>query len=207
MRYHTASEQNYALLATKERWNIPLSPPIITDYNAILRWEWNIWVRAAMILNSALETVIYTLPILFHMFLQKRSLQKACFEFLAKNDNCLNFLQFACWKSAFAHFRNKCTFSTNWGSPSPNVPYKIPPTNVLIRFAKEVGSCIQIQSFTIPVTQTSCDIIEWATNCKHHLLAPHTISHFFHASLLRQRFFQRCRVLLPQHPYPKSCSS
>ena len=117
MRYHTASEQNYALLATKERWNIPLSPPIIADYNASLRWEWNIWVRDAMILNSALETVIYTLPMLFHMFLQKPSLQKACFEFLAKNDNCLNFLQFACWKSAFAHFRNKCTFSTNWGAP------------------------------------------------------------------------------------------
>ena len=103
--------------------------------------------------------------------------------------------------------RTFATFSTNWGAPSPSVPYKIPPTIVLIRFAREVGSCIQIQSFTIPVTQTSCDIMEWATNCKHHLFAPHTISHFSHASLLRQRFFQRCRVLLPQHPYPKSCSS
>ena len=40
MCYHTASEQNYALLATKERWNIPLSPPIITDCNAIWRWEY-----------------------------------------------------------------------------------------------------------------------------------------------------------------------
>ena len=61
----------------------------------------------------------------FTCFSKNGRYQKACFEFLAKNDNCLNFLQFACWKSAFAHFRNKCnkcTFSTNWGAPRPPVP-------------------------------------------------------------------------------------
>ena len=43
--YHTASEQIYTLLAT----NIALSPPIITNYNTMLRWKWNIWFWDEMV--------------------------------------------------------------------------------------------------------------------------------------------------------------
>ena len=103
--------------------------------------------------------------------------------------------------------------SANWRAPIPSVPDKIPPTNVLIRFAMEVGSCMFLHTNTIIYNTCYTNIYKhhvtsWSARLVANItFASHTISRFFHASLLRQRFFQRCRVLLPQHPYPKSCSS